>query len=407
MRSKARALAVSSGLAAFGMGMLVPVLPRYAESLGASATLVGLLLAGFGVARLLVTLPAVWLGRRLGQRRVLVGSSVLTVPFAALCAVALGFWPLAVFCLAEGVLAATYAAVGTVAVVGDASPRRRGRSFASYQVAGLLGASLGPLAGGLIGQQLGLRAPFIFYAALAAGTAWWLHTGVDWTPTEAAGPPDAGKETEGGPAWRLLVAPGLLTLWLLVFVMVFTRTGVQLVAVPLLGAERLGLGPRAIGVALSLGGLAALVAFYPAGWLADRVRRKWVIAAGALGMAAALVLLAAGSGYAAFIASAILLGGAGSLVGPAPVAYLADAIPIEQQTTGLGLYRTIGDAGAALAPPLLGSLVDSGGFGIALGATAGLLAGAVVLFGWLAAEQRPTASLGRAPALQEPPNRGS
>lgn len=120
-------------------------------------------------------------------------------------------------------------------------------------------------------------------------------------------------------------------------------------------------------------------------------------------MATALVLLAAGSGYAAAITSAILPGGAGSLVGPVPVAYLADAIPIEQQTTGIGLYRMIGEAGAALVPQLLGSLVDSGGFGMALGATAVLLAEAVVLFGWLAV-QRPGVSVIPVRSLQERPD---
>ena len=85
--------------------MLAPVLPAYAQSLGASATLVGLLLASFGVTRLFVSLPASWLAGRVGHRRLLVGSPLITAPAAALCAAAGGFWVLALFCIVEGAAA--------------------------------------------------------------------------------------------------------------------------------------------------------------------------------------------------------------------------------------------------------------------------------------------------------------
>ncbi len=96
------ALAGGAGLASLGMGLLVPILPAYALSLGASATLVGLLLSGFGIMRLAVSLPSAWLARRVGLRRILVTSPALTAPAAAACALVWGFWPLAVFCLIEG-----------------------------------------------------------------------------------------------------------------------------------------------------------------------------------------------------------------------------------------------------------------------------------------------------------------
>ena len=54
------ALAIGAGLTAFGMGLLIPILPGYAQSLGASVSVVGLLLASFGVARLVTSLPASW-----------------------------------------------------------------------------------------------------------------------------------------------------------------------------------------------------------------------------------------------------------------------------------------------------------------------------------------------------------
>src|SRR5581483_10901404 len=101
-RSKGIALAGGAGLTSFGMGLLAPVLPSYAQSLGASATLVGLLLASFGITRLLMGLLAAGFARWVGYRRLLVGSPAIIAPVATLCALVGGFWALALFCLVEG-----------------------------------------------------------------------------------------------------------------------------------------------------------------------------------------------------------------------------------------------------------------------------------------------------------------
>lgn len=394
VRSNSLALAIGAGLTAFGMGMLAPVLPAYAQSLGASATLVGLLLASFGVTRLVVSLPAAWLAGRVGHRRLLVGSPLLTAPAAALCAVAGGFWALAAFCVVEGAAAAVYATVGTAAIVGDAEPERRGRSLASFQSAGLLGATFGPAVGGLAAEQLGARAPFLIYASLAAIVAWWVHRHLDRTRFVPPGESSPVMPSGGRSAWRLLIAPGLPALWLVAFALVFARVGAQLTAVPLLGAWQLGLGPGEIGLALSLSGVTALGVFYPAGWLSDRYGRKSVALFGGLGMAAALVLFAGSRDYVSFVAAAMLLGAGSGLAGPAPSAYLAGVVPAEDRTTAVGLYRTLGDAGAALAPPLLGGLADRGGYSMPFLVAATVLVVASGAFGRLApsdfSPRRPT-----------------
>ena len=383
-QSQRIALAGGAGLTSFGMGLLAPVLPSYAQSLGASATLVGLLLASFGITRVLMGLLAPWFARRVGQHRLLVGSPAFTAPVAALCALVGGFWALALFCLLEGAAAAVYTTVGTMAIVSDAAPERRGRALATYQVAGVLGAAAGPAIGGLVGQQFGIRALFLLYAALAAIGAGWLHWRLDARAFTVPGELGRVMRKTGRPTWQLLADPGLLVLWLIAFALIFTRVGTQLVAAPLLGAWRLGLSPQQIGVALSLSGFAALAAFYPAGWLADRFGRKILIISGGLGMAGALALFATSRGAAAFLAAAVLLGLGSGLAGPAPAAYLADVLPVEDRTAAVGVYRAIGDVGAALAPPLLGWLADQGDYNTALFVAGGLLLAALSIFMWRA-----------------------
>ncbi len=376
-------LIIGNGLATLGMSMLIPVLPAYARSLGASATLVGLLLASFGVTRLLVTLPSTWFAGRMGVERMLVGSPAIIAPAAVLCAVAGGFWPLALFCTVEGAAAAAYSTVGTAAIKAD--PKRRGRALSTYQTAGLVGAAIGPVFGGVLGQRFGLQAPFLIYGALAAIATWLTYRWSRMTGRVVLGTSAPAPSGHANGVWALLRAPGLRWLWPVAFTVVFARLGVQLVAAPLLGAWRLGLNARDIGVALSVGNLTALVAFYPAGWLADHVSRKGVIAGGMIGMVAALLLFVSGATLATFIAASMVLGASGALVGPTPLAYLEDTIPEGERIVGIALYRTVGDLGASIAPPLLGWLADRGGYRAPLIATIFLLLATLGIFALLTA----------------------
>lgn len=383
------ALHGSAALSTLGIGLVVPILPSFALSLGGSSALVGLLIAAFAATRLLVALPAAWLAGTVGHRRLLIAGPAVTVPAALLCALAGGFWTLAVFCVVEGAMAGTSSVAATGLVLVDSEPRKAGRVLGSYQAASLAGASLGPLLGGLIGGQSGVRAVFVVYAAIAAVIALWLHAAV----RRPAGPPlpAAGRAQRGHlVVWRVLAARGLWPLWPLAFALAFARIGTQLVAAPIVGARRLGLGPEEIGIALSIGGFASLAVFYPAGWLADRFGRKVAIVPGGLGSALALILLAVSDDYLDFLGVALLLGIAVGLSGPSPIAHLADAVPVTQRTLGVGVYRFAGEAGAVSAPALLGWSAGSGDFNLALFGSAILVATAVAGFACLAASPERT-----------------
>lgn len=91
-RSELIALAGGAGLAPLGMGLIIPMLPLYARSLGTSPILVGLLLSSFWITRLLVNLPTTWLTRRVGYRRLFIYSLAIAAPLAVVCAQVLPGW---------------------------------------------------------------------------------------------------------------------------------------------------------------------------------------------------------------------------------------------------------------------------------------------------------------------------
>lgn len=89
--------------------------------------------------------------------------------------------------------------------------------------------------------------------------------------------------------------------------------------------------------------------------------------------------------------AAMLFGVGSGLAGPAPSAYLADVVRTTERTIAIGLNRTLGDAGAALAPPLLGGLADLGGYALPLFAAAILLVVVTGVFGQFAPSERSRA----------------
>ena len=152
-----------------GFGIIIPVLPLYAERFGATPAVVGALFASFSVAQLL--LAPVWgaVSDRVGRKPVLVLSLAGTAVGSLLTGLA-GSLPL-LFAgrLLDGASGASVS-VAQAAVADVAEPGERARLF------GLLGAAfgLGFVAGPAIGALAalgGARLPFLVAAALAGVNA--------------------------------------------------------------------------------------------------------------------------------------------------------------------------------------------------------------------------------------------
>lgn len=152
-----------------GFGIIIPVLPLYAERFGASPAVVGALFASFSVAQLL--LAPVWgaVSDRVGRKPVLVLSLAGTAVGSLLTGVA-GSLPL-LFAgrLLDGASGASVS-VAQAAVADVAEPGERARLFGLLGAAFGLGFVAGPAIGGLAALG-GSRLPFLVAAALAGVNA--------------------------------------------------------------------------------------------------------------------------------------------------------------------------------------------------------------------------------------------
>jgi len=383
---------VSTFINMLGVGLVGPILPLYASSFGVSAAMVGLLVSSFGIARIPVNVPAGTMAERAGRRALLVGGPLLISVSAILSGLASSFGQLVAFRLLQGLGSALQMTAGMIVVTDISTPSNRGRTMSSYQGALLLGVSVGPIIGGLVGEQFGYQVPFFVYGALALCSAAWAFFAVPETKDLAA---SAGTRSKGvaatSPAgWReglgLLTDRNFLLVCLVSIAVFFTRSGTQSTVLPLLGESKLGIGPEKLGYAFTAIAVVNFLTISVAGVLCDRYGRKMAIVPSCIVCGLAVISYALGHNYAHFMASSLLLGLGTGIGGPAPAAYLADLDLPGGRGLTMGVYRTISDLGMVMGPILLGAVSDRFSFSSALWLNGVLFVVAGVSFGLLAAE---------------------
>jgi len=377
-----------------GVGIIGPVLPLYADSFGVSAAMVGLLISSFGIARIPINVPAGALAERIGRRPLLVAGPLLIAVSAVLSGMASSFGQMIVFRLLQGVGSAFQMTASMIVVADISTPRDRGRTMSTYQGALLLGTGVGPIIGGLLGEQFGYRMPFFVYGALALCAAAWAFFVVPETRS-LSGANDTGNRVSPVRPVTTLPRPGGLTLlrnrnFLLIslvsLAIFFTRSGTQNTILPLLGSDRLGIGPARLGYAFTAIAAINFLTINVSGILCDRYGRKTAIVPSCVLCGLAVISYALGHTYLHFMASSLLLGLGTGVGGPAPAAYVSDLDLPGGRGLTMGMFRTVSDVGMVVGPILLGALSDRFDHDTALWVN-GLLFISIGLAFWLLAEE--------------------
>jgi MFS family permease len=377
-----------------GIGLVSPILPQYARTFGVSITMVGLLITAFGVARIIVDIPAGRLTNSVGRRPVLIVGPLILAAGSVGCGLAGSYWMLLGFRFIQGIGSAMYTTAAMVMLADISTPANRGRVMSFYQGSLLLGAGLGPTVGGFIAEYFGLAAPFFAFALFALLASLWAYLRLAEThpalsaQTVAVVADNPVPLPAASPRGLMVLLRDLnfLLISMITFGIFFMRNGAQNQILPLLGADRLGLSEGQIGLALTLVAIIQFITIFAAGSLSDRFGRKVVITTGCVIAAASLLMLMQSYSYWFFLLSCLVMGMGIGISGPTPSAYVADIIPRENYSTGMGAYRAISDLGFVIGPVLLGWLADVRGFGFSLLFNSLFLFLGVLIFQFMAKE---------------------
>ena len=347
--------------------------PLQALREGHTAWAVGLLLALFAAAPVLLALHAGRLADRLGYHRpvrLAVALSVLGMLLAVGSTFVAGALHFALLCLAAA-LTGSGANVGMLTIQRTAGLAaqdsvERVRVFSWLGVAPSFANVLGPVAVGFMIDAFGFRAGYLLLLALPLATLLTI------TQVPVLARPAPSVVTPGRRAWDLLAQPGLRRLltinWLLSMCW-----DVHTFAVPVLGHER-GFAAATIGLVLGTFTLAVTAVRMVIPWVAHRLAELMVLRWAMLGTALVFAAYPFAPDPLAMASLAALLGVTLGSVQPMVMAMLHRLTPDGRHGESLALRSMAINASSTLMPLLFGAtgaLVGAGALFWAVGAAVG------------------------------------
>ncbi len=258
-----------------GVGIVVPLLPVYAYTLGANGFYIGLIFGAFSLSRT-IFLP--YFGRLSDKKG---RKPFIVVGLFAYSIISLAFMfskdvnSLIFVRFLQGVASAMLMPV-IQAYIGDITPEgKEGFSMSLFNMSMFFGLSLGPVIGGVINDMLSLNAAFICMGFLAfIGFLLGLFL---LPPTKSEQVVNLGKAPT---KWIVLLRDRDIA-GLFLFRFAYTLCiGVIWGFLPVLADSEFSLSSSSIGILVMLGVFISGLIHLPMGYLADRVNKNMMIAAG-------------------------------------------------------------------------------------------------------------------------------
>lgn len=376
------ALSATQAIAAFGAGLVIPLLapllaglpdpafpPRVFGLPVTTELQVGLLFSIFGIVRSALQVPMGRLSDRVGVRRPFLEAGLLA---SAVFVYAYGVVGTAAQLFSVRVLQGVALAASTpalMAMVEAITERRtRGGSMGFFSTMRTLGWGIGPLVGGVIADAFGMPAVFTLGAALTALSVLAVHLTVpevrpDESPrsaeTERDPAPDGG--TSATVLWVFSSREQATTFLGLGVALVTLMMGFSaLIAMENPILERIGGTKAGFGLVFAITTLTRLVVQFPVGVATDTYGRKRFIVFGLLASAPLVALMGFAASLVEFVALRGFLGVTlAGVIAPA-YALAADVADEARAAEQMGVIMTAFSVGFAVPFLLAGGLTVLG-----------------------------------------------
>lgn len=328
-----------------GVGIVVPMLPTYALGLGATATQIGLIFAGFSLSRTVLTPVIGALADRSEIKRLmligLAGYAVLSLTYAAAHTPA----ELIVIRILHGMASAFVIPLAMSYAAAIAGEGQEGVYMGSLNMALFFGMGAGPLFGGLLTDGFG---PVSAFYALAALSSVSLGVAVVWLPPLKRERPPGGENTLKG------ILKNRELLGLLLFRMISALGSGNLMAfIPIL-AHRSGLSTTAVGVLITANIFVTGSLQRPFGRLVTPANTIRMILIGSGLSIIALASLPLASGFAVYLTLGCLMGLGGAVSMPAA------SVLVLEHGRALGMSATMGIFDASMGLGMIVGPLASG-----------------------------------------------
>jgi MFS family permease len=331
-----------------GIGIVIPLLPGYAQDLGASGIYIGLIFSSFALSRALFMPFFGRLSDNRGRRALIITGLCGYVTLSVLYIFADSVSTLILIRFLHGITSAMIFPIA-LAYIGDISPLgMEGRYMGSFTSSMFLGMGIGPLLGGVVTDIYGIDATFL---AMAGMSAIALLTCILLLPDRR------GTSTRPAPMLSLILHPGLRGPILYQFINAFAN-GTFMVFLPVIAAYVGELSVAETGVIISVSILSTALLQKVLGKLADQYNKFYLIALGTIIVAVALALVPGFHGFYPYLIYAFLMGIGGGIAVPAMFALVTITGRETGQGSAMGVVNMVMSMGMIVSPLICGWIMD-------------------------------------------------
>ncbi len=340
-----------------GVGIIAPLLPGYARSLGANGVVLGLIFSIFSFCRTFFTPVTGILSDRWGRKHFM-SAGMFAYFILSLAYVQARSTPVLLLVRALHGLAAAFIVPVANAYVGDLAPPQKEGTYMGFFLASFLaGFALGPALGGVLHDRFGMASCFLTLGLLALLA---LSLILVLVPNLSVGGQEGAEARKAGTSVKVLKSHVILTLLIFTFVSSIGR-GSIISFVPLLAEEKLGMSATLLGAVLTANLSLAALLLLPFGVLADRTDRKRILLTGTFLSGLMFAALPSATGLWSLLAVNILLGIATALAFPAAQAIAVSLARGKGMGTALASLQAAAGAGFATGPLVSGMIYKSYG----------------------------------------------
>lgn len=359
-----------------GFGIVLPILPSYAQRFGAGGLGYGAIIGVFSLMQFVATALLGKLSDRVGRRPVLLTTMVVNAVGYTLFAFAGSYWVLFLSRVVSGFAGGNISAAQ--AYMADIStPAERSRAMGMVGAAFGIGFSLGPAIAGFSDHYLGPTAPGL----IAVGLSLANFVSAYFILPESLAPEHRVKRRlfDLGHIGEAIARPRLRPLMAVWALVPFAFAGYTVV-LPLHAATALGWGKRELAILFTLIGVtAAAVQGYFFGKIVKRTGERSLVIAGTFGMALSIAVIPFLPNSLLLYAWTFVLAVSNSVFAPAATGLVSVYADAREQGTVLGAAQAIAALGRTVGPEVIGTTYD-----VVSGSTSFLLAGAIMVIAGLA-----------------------
>ena len=351
-------LVFASFFVAVGFGVIAPTIPLFAKSFGVNNAQVGSIISAFALARFASGLIAGKLVDKFGERLVYtVGIAFVAISsFAA--ALAQSYEQLLIFRSAGGLGSSMFSVAAGSIILRAVKDDQRARAQSLYNGSFLVGMMAGPVIGGFL-TAISLRAPLLVYSGLlvvasAAGGFLLRNSVLAARPTE--------KSTAIKTSMRdaLAMKPYVIAL-IISFTTAWVIFGMSRSVLPLFMVEDMKSSASFIGIGFTISAVVQGLFLLRAGRFSDERGRKFSAISGLTFLGISVVLLVVTFHPWIFLLSMFIGAFGSAFLSTTPSAIVGDVLKGKGGQV-IALYQMSGDAGAMVAPVILGFIADHYGF---------------------------------------------